>query len=189
LRSAYRLLRGPLVRRRLFIDPLPPELQRMKRVPIRDAAELKRVMIVGKVRMAQKLKAPLSERPCCWYDARVYDESGVTIARETAGRDFFVDDGTGRALVKGADAIVKLDAVYRSENGRATSRQIGLLRRHNRLPHGALEYREGTLTPGEKVAVIGVAHREPDPDGGASYREMPTRLVFDGEIICVTDLI
>jgi hypothetical protein len=30
-----------------LIDPLPAELQRMKRVAIRDAAELKRVMIVG----------------------------------------------------------------------------------------------------------------------------------------------
>jgi hypothetical protein len=31
------------------------------------------------------------------------------------------------------------------------------------VPHGALEYREGALTPGEKVAVIGVARSSASP--------------------------
>jgi hypothetical protein len=179
-------------RRAPIIDPLPRLLRQLPRVTIRDAAEGKQVLIVGKARPRDKpLTAPLSHRPACFYDARVYGERGAPVARETGGCDFFVEDDTGRALirVKSARPIVKLDAVYRSYDQWATSRQLALLRRHNRQPRGLLLYREGAITPGEHVAVIGSASREPDPEGGASYREMPTRLVFDGEIVCVTDLV
>src|SRR5689334_5235669 len=118
-----------LPRRRYPNDPLPTALHELERTAICDAAELRRVKIVGKLRLAGKpLTAPLSSRPCCYFDARVFDENGERMLRETGGCDFFVDDGTGRALVriKAAHPIVKLDASYRSQGGRVTSRQAAL---------------------------------------------------------------
>jgi hypothetical protein len=182
---------GPALRR--WWSRLPSrEIDRMPRVAIRDAGEHRRVKIVGKVRLAgKKLEAPLSQRPCTFYDARVDDESG-NLLRETQGYDFFVEDESGMALVKleAATVVVKLDARYESEGLRATSHQEALLTRHRYSPRGRLTYREGTLTPGEIVAVVGTPYREPDPAGGAAFRDLPFRLVFaarDRDTLFITD--
>jgi hypothetical protein len=182
---------GPALRRWWSRRP-SSEIDRMPSVTIRNAGEHRRVKVVGKVRLAgTKLMAPLSQRPCTFYDARVDDESG-NIVRETQGVDFFVEDDSGLALVRidAATVVVKLDARYESEGLRATSHQEALLMRHRYSPRGRLSYREGTLTPGEIVAVVGTPYREPDPTAGAAFRDMPFRLVFaarDRDTLFITD--
>lgn len=144
--------------------------------------------IVGKVRiLGTPLVAPLTERPCAFFDAVAENYAGVVIARETFGHDFLVEDDTGLALVrvKSAQVVVKLDACYESDTTQATSRQWALLTRHIRPQRGRVRYREGTLTPGEIVAVVGTpyleAHPNPDPRTSGQFREMAMRLVFDSD--------
>jgi hypothetical protein len=189
------LLGGRKRRRGSAIDPLPPELGQVARVAIHEVAEHRRVKIVGKLRLASRpLTAPLSGRPCAFFDARVTRKNASQselIARETDGQDFFVEDSTGRALIRLASAqvIVKLDARYESRGGRVTSRQRALLSRHAKGAHEPLRYLEGALTPGETVMVVGTALREidPDPRTGAAFREPPMRVVFEGAELYVTD--
>jgi hypothetical protein len=179
-------------KQRYPIDELPDEIGRLPRVLIRDVAPQRRTRIVGKVRLlGEPLAAPLSARPCCAWDARVADGSNAELLREIGKQDFVVEDETGRALVRAETAriIVKRDGSYQSQGRQATSPQEAFLARHGRLPSGELNYREGALTPGETVAVVGTPWHEPDPDpkAGAAFREMPMRLVFGGADLYVTD--
>jgi hypothetical protein len=149
------------------------------------------VRIIGKVRIAGRpLRAPLSERPCAFFDARIEDERRELV-QHSEGQDFFVEHAGGRDLVC-IDYVrvrVKLDAEYFSSGAQATSRQKALLHRLGRSPDGELRYREGTLTEGETVEVVGNPRLEPDPDprSGAPFREMPMRRVFAGADVYVTD--
>lgn len=51
------------------------------------------------------------------------------------------------------------------------------------VAQGRFSYREGVIEPGEEVAVLGWAEREPDPQSGAigaAYRAPPLRVVLKG---------
>jgi len=174
------------------LDPLPPEMEKLAPVPIRQVTDNRRVKIVGKLRfVGAPLPAPLSGRPCAFCDVRASDDNGVIVASESEGCDFYVDDGTGRAIicVSVARVFVKLDARYRSHGRQVTSRQAAFLERHHQTPAGPLRYIEGTLTSGETVTVVGVPFHEPDLDQRNldTLRDMPMCLRFEGADLFVTD--
>jgi hypothetical protein len=142
------------------------------------------------------LIAPLTGRPCAYYEAIVeeYRSSGkrgswYPIIREHRGQDFLLDDGQGTARVVMEHASVSLvkDAHFRSGMFQdATPALDEFLARHGRQSQGwlfnkSLRYREGVLETGELVAVCGAGAREPDPDPRATtggYREQAMRLVL-----------
>jgi hypothetical protein len=62
-----------------------------------------------------------------------------------------------------------------------------------RADGGPRRHRERALVSGERVAVYGHGHREPDPDAaatGGTYRERPTRLVIEplDTLLCLSNL-
>jgi hypothetical protein len=142
------------------------------------------------------LIAPLTGRPCAYYEAIVeeYRSSGRSgswyrVIQEHQGQDFLLDDGQGTARVSMAAATVALakDAHFRSGLFQdATPVLEEFLARHGRQSQGwlfnkNLRYREGVIEAGELVAVCGQGQREADPTPGAAtggYRETPTRLVL-----------
>jgi hypothetical protein len=161
---------------------------------IADALDGSAVKIAGEVRYAgAPLYSPLTRRRCAFYRAIV--EQGnlegrwIEIAREEAGQDFVVYDGSGNALVGRALIALRRDAVLRSDAFREPTEELELfLGKHGKTPHGIvfaknLRYTEAVLEAGDRVAVAGHPRREPDPDPGSAggdggYREVPTRLVF-----------
>jgi hypothetical protein len=173
-------------------DPLPREIRQLPRSLIGDVSEHHRVKIVGKVRLLDELSAPLSARPCTFYDVRVQDPMGVRIASETRGRDFLIEDDSGCALVRmaAAQVFIRLDARYESVGTQATSRQTAFLQRHGRAPHRRLHYREGTIRSGQSITLVGTAHQEAAPQSGAPYRELPFQPIFfagDNHTLLITD--
>jgi hypothetical protein len=142
------------------------------------------------------LVAPLTGRPCAYYEAIVeeYRSTGkrgswYPVIREQQGQDFLLDDGQGTARVIMAHASVALvkDTHFRSGLFQdATPVLEQFLARHGRQSQGwlfnkNLRYREGAIEAGELVAVCGAGVHEPDPDPRAAsggYREQAMRLVL-----------
>ena len=170
-------------------------LRAAPRVSIAQFPEGAPARIVGRVEDGERLIAPLSGRPCVFYQAIVeqYHSNGKsgswrTIIREERGIPFALDDGTGRALIDplGARLAVEKDSTTRSGSfDDATETEEAFLARHGVQSKGwmfnkKLRYREGALEIGETIAVCGLAVREPDPDAVArasGYRDaLPTRL-------------
>jgi hypothetical protein len=170
-------------------------LRNAPRVTIAEFPEGTPARIVGRVEEGEQLTAPLSGRPCVFYDAIVqqYRSSGRsgswhTVIRESRGIPFALDDGTGRALVDptAARLAVEKDSTTRSGTfDDATPTEEAFLARHGLRSQGMifnkrLRYREGALEIGETIAVCGIAVREPDPDAASratGYRDaLPTRL-------------
>ncbi len=107
-------------------------------------------------------------------------------AREARHVAFAIDDGTGRALIDPTGAKIKVVVSERQMIlGAPTARQGALLAHHGISGQHSL-FREGVLVIGMRVAVIGRAVREPDPDGAArasGYRgDAPTRLRLGGSV-------
>ena len=86
------------------------------------------VEVSGQVELKDKLKAPFSGEECCYYRYAVEEkhtkrdshghksESWKTIRNEENKAPFYVDDGTGKALVypEGAEYYFKKDSEYHS---------------------------------------------------------------------------
>lgn len=154
-------------------------LRRSGRVPIKNFPDGGMAKIVGRLDYAGKpLKAPLTGRRCAQYVVEV-EEQGDSgewhrLTKEEDRRDFFLDDGTGEALVKlqGARIAVTKDRKYRSGPFKdATPLLEGFLSSHSQKSTGLLgfnkrlRYQEGVLRKGEDVAVYGVGRWEKDADG------------------------
>jgi len=177
--------------------------RRLRNAPRVDIAALgdgQEARVVGRVVPMQTMAAPLSGRPCVFYDITVeqYRSNGRssgswhTILRERRGVPFLVEDGSGRALVdpEGAQIAVVHDSTTRSGTlDDASPQEEALLARHGLKSQGwvlnkRLRYNEGVFEPGETVAVLGAGVREPDPSAVAAvqgYREaLPTRLRLGG---------
>ena len=78
--------------------------------------------------------------------------------------------------------VERNDYVLDSSERRAQIEWFLSHRGHHLDPRDRWSCRESALVAGERVAVHGLGHREPDPDVGASggsYRERPTRLVVE----------
>jgi len=100
---------------------------------------------------------------------------------------FWIEDGTGSALVDVHDAKLLLTRDRQYETGMfnaTTSRLERFLREYGETSEGRffsrrLSYYEGVLEQGERVAVFGLCRWEPDPDprsDGRTYRGTPLRL-------------
>lgn len=122
------------------------------------------------------LEAPLSGRACIFYHLEIFDDRAgrgrVSIARETKGLPFLIEDETGRAVVDpaGARSVCVFD---RRESSKAmfdaTPRQRALLGRlSNQVDwwgSRGLFYWEGVIAFDEPITVVGMGMREPDLDG------------------------
>ena len=143
---------------------------------VRDAKSGALVKLKGRVvRKGRALRSPLSSRACVHFCAEVEEKrSGskgrsywATIADETESVDFYLDDGTGRALVRMDRAHVALVRDEHSRSGTfddADARQKAFLARHGKrsetlfgLVNRTLRYTEGALEEDEDVCVLGSA--------------------------------
>jgi hypothetical protein len=172
------------------------------RVAIADAAEGVTIEIAGTIVSGATIEAPLTGRACVHYDLEIVEESrgtgapGLGVRRgyglhitpgrlhEVRGVTFTIEDDTGRALIDPAGAEIHPVAIAREMTiGDPTVRQRALLVQHH-MHARQNRFREGVLAIGDRVAVIGTAVREPDPDGAArahGYRgDTPTRLRLGG---------
>jgi hypothetical protein len=144
--------------------------------------------------LGEELKGPLTGRRCVYYIAMVEEQRSTgrssywrTIASETRGVPFMLEDGTGRAIIDPNGAQVALDFDGNSKSGtfnQADPVQEQFLARHGQKAQGwvfnkTLRYREAMIEIGETIAVLGSGIREPDPNAApeAAYRGAPpTRL-------------
>ena len=160
-------------------------IARERTVRVADALAGTIVRIVGTLRPgAQTLRAPVSGRVCAHFDLQVWESAGEDgwklVLREVSTTDFSVEDASGRAMVETSrfGAAVVLDAHWTSGTfNDATPALRQLLSRHGQKTtaflglNRSLRYREGALEPGERIAVVGRARWEDDPDAGAARPE------------------
>ena len=133
--------------------------------------------IRGRITGAPGLVAPVSGRPCVYYQVLVQAElARGSLATESETEPVILEDGTGRALVEPARGFVHV--VYDHVLERPTR---ALLARY-RIDRTDVIVREGVLEVGQWVSAHGRCLREPDRDqrriGG--YREGPPTLVRVG---------
>lgn len=174
------------------------KLRRAKRIPIKDFPDGGVAKIVGRLDyVGRPFNAPLTGRRCAQYLVEVEEKDGSgeweRLTEEEAGQDFFLDDGTGEALIKLQDARIAVtkDRDYSSGTFKdATPRQERFLFSKGEKSTGflgfnrSLRYKEGVLRRREDVAVYGVGRWKKDDEGG------PERLVLAGTSrvpLCVSD--
>jgi len=161
-------------------------------------------------RHRETVEAPLSEKTCLAWSVTVEEllatphrNEWSVILEASEAADLRVEDGSGRALVRGADATLKLtpDEDYDTESfddraamelflalhGQQTTGVLGLERR--------LRVHEGVLSPGDEVVVRGSGVWEVDPDPApmgarGGYRTAARRLLMEakhGEELLLSD--
>jgi hypothetical protein len=164
------------------------------RMSIAEAPEGVLVELRGTIEPGETITAPLTGRACVHYELEIQgpprnvNRPGIrnlpAIARDARSVAFAISDGTGRALIDPSGARFTIEITERQMTvGAPTERQreLGLL---HAMRDGENLFREGVLAVGEQIAVVGIAVREPDPDGAAratGYRgDSPTRLRLGG---------
>lgn len=164
---------------------------------IRDARAGELVRITGKIRpIGEPLRSPITGRSCVAFRSTLEESGGVKgtqwreVLREIEAVDFFLEDTTGRALIR-TDAFEMLitDDTERCSGllDDPTPDLQNFLARHRESYDGwlfnrTLRYKEGTFDAGEIVTVLGIARWEADPDPdqtGTGYRDRPKRLVIE----------
>ena len=153
------------------------KLRAAKQRAIRDLAESTRVprRIAGMVvAIDEPLIAPLSGRPCVFYETHVRQTIGLPltdwdfdfeVAREKRSVTFLVDDGTGTALVapKHADMLLGTDVERPlSKRGDDAAAEDAFLARFGQRRRGllfekTLYFTESIIEVGERIAVSGTA--------------------------------
>jgi len=168
------------------------EIRRKRVVDVQDGELAK---IVGTLRYASApLTAPLSSRRCAYFEARVEQKHGKNSWRKIAeakdGGSFFLEDESGRALVRLEDLGAALVEDVKFNSGvlhDPTPQAYAFLDEYGESATGmlgfnkTLRYAEGVLEEGEKVVVCGVGRWEVDPDpcqAGEGYRDKPKRLLM-----------
>jgi len=148
--------------------------------------------IAGIVRPGDCLTAPLSGRRCVYHELVLLEEDSdgdTTLLETSQGLPFVLEDGTGRALIDPAGAQVAIAQAEHAREGRLdvsipSHEQLLLLHGLASARDKPLRFRERVIPPGARIAVLGRALREPDPDGAAlaqGYRlGPPTRLRLGG---------
>jgi hypothetical protein len=135
------------------------------------------------------LTSPLSGRECAGFRALVGPPRGPRVVEEARFATFYLDDGSGRVRVdlRGAIVDVTLDHVWHAgsldpeerfdlERFLATHMDAASLSADGRA---ALVYREGTLSPGETVTVVGVLC-VPRVEERSPYRDPSAERVVSG---------
>ena len=153
-------------------------------ISVSDAKDGQLVKLVGRLQFAgEPLSAPISGKPCAYFCTVAWGDEKRTAQESDFCRRFWIEDGSGRALVEMGypTFVVSMDADFRvGYFKKATPRMAAFLERHHMGSHRfGLRCEEGVLEEGETVAVYGLCRREPDPDPRApndGYRGRPTRL-------------
>jgi len=150
------------------------------------------------------LIAPCSGEAVVWFRLRLRNFAGggggegggsvwVTVADEQCGTAFRVHDGSGAFAVvnpTGAHCIAK--AVRFNELPLGAHDRVRMFLEGRRTDWIADVYEEESLRLGDRVAVTGLARREPDTPKPILYRDGPSsRIVLDtaaggGELVVVT---
>lgn len=172
-------------------------LMQNKPSKIQDVQDGAIVKIVGQVKVEETpLEAPFSGQMCVYYVSTVQESSSRDdnawdeVLRESKSMDFWVEDETGRALVRASTlkiAVIKDNDFASGLFKDAPERLERFLARHGQKSTGwvlnrSLKYKEGTFAIDESIAVLGKARWEHDPDpqnAGKGYRDSPKRLVLD----------
>jgi E3 Ubiquitin ligase len=179
---------------------LRQSLQKLPSVRIADAPEGAIVKLVGRVRPADgPLRSPLKGEACVFFETTVYErvDDGAEpravdlwdeCAQESKSVNFWLEDDTGRVLVRAAGWLVvpSVGAAEVSPEGLgdAPPGVKALLKRQRLLRPGVpvaslpLRLSERVFAPGDRVEVVGRVRRELDPDP-TSYRAQLKRLVIE----------
>jgi hypothetical protein len=164
-------------------------LRTFARVAIRDFPDGSAAKIAGRLScLAPPLTAPLSRRPCAYW--ALWGQFPDPLDRElffaSDGQDFLIDDETGVACVRIAEAAFAITRdcnVDPAELPDPSDELKRVIRRQGvswSTVHQELLLREGVLEPGELVTVFGRGRREPDPRTPSGYRDAPPSwLVLD----------
>jgi hypothetical protein len=150
-------------------------------------------LIFGRLQLAEPpLVAPLTQRLCAAYDAKVEQvdrcpeaqkifklRRGVwsPVVQEQRGHEWLViDDDTGQAMIEtaGADVAVHIDARFRSGWFRKPPTHVAeFLTKHGQSAHHIrTRYTEGVLEADEWVLVLGQCQWQTEPKPAAApYRE------------------
>lgn len=142
-------------------------------VKVGSVQEGQTVRITGRLQHGPStLEAPFSGRTCAHYDALLEERSldagkevWSILARETASRPFFIDDGTGRARIDTTrfEGIIDRDR-QKTMGPLDREKALAFLSKHGHaaeMPPGrVLRYREGVLEANERVTVLGTARFE-----------------------------
>ena len=134
------------------------------------------VELQGKVCARSRVSAPFTNRECAWWEVELQtlrqSNKGLrnwsTVYREQSGNPFYLDDGTGTALVYPQGAEVSAGDVTMEEthglgvpepySGFMAGRQLGM--RHI-WTMGAMRFRERRIEEGRCVYVLGRANPKP----------------------------
>jgi E3 ubiquitin ligase len=134
------------------------------------------VELQGLVKSRSRARGPFSDRDCVWWEVELQTMSKSnkggrtwhTVHRERSGHPFYVDDGTGTALVYPQGADVRAGDVVSEEThgfgvpepyaGYMQSRELGM--RHL-WAMGPMRFRERRLEEGRTVYVLGRAEPRP----------------------------
>jgi hypothetical protein len=169
------------------------QLQATPRTNIAAAADGATVKVIGKLKYVGKpLHAPLSGRNCAYFEVRVQEHRGKnnwkTIVKIAEGSQFFLHDGTGKALVKLGDLTTAVVEDIKLKSGflnDPSEEALALLQEHGQSSitflgtNKTIRYFEGVLEEDESIAVYGQCSWEADPDPGRAgdgYRDGPQQL-------------
>jgi hypothetical protein len=176
------------------------ELQKLPRLPLSALPENTFCRATGTVRPFERrlLEAPLSRRPCVYYEARViavsagrYYEDHEDVGAERAGIEFVLEDDTASAVVDPRHARVTLTLDNESTSmaafdanavQRAMLERLDLVNR-DWFSTTSLLYREAVIEEGDDISIFGSGMYEPVPDAGpqGTYRDgPPQRFRFSG---------
>ncbi len=185
----------------VFVAWYMSEAQRVKRglasAQSKSVSELREgdlVRVVGTLKLGPRtLTAPLSGRTCALYFVRVREQRGkssVEVIRESEGVEFMLDDGTGAVLVRPERFELALVEDHDERSGTwndASPEVLKYLASKGQSPENmlgfnrGLQFHEGVLEEGERVAVLAAVKVELDPaptTAGDGYRDRAMRKVL-----------
>jgi hypothetical protein len=134
------------------------------------------VELQGPLRSRSRTRAPFTDKDCVWWEVELQTlrqsknglKSWQTVHRERSGHPFYLDDGTGTALVYPQDAEVHAGDVVSEEThgfgvpepyaGYMQTRELGM--RHL-WSMGPMRFRERVIEEGRAVYVLGRAEPKP----------------------------
>ena len=135
------------------------------------------VELQGALRSRSRTRAPFTDKDCVWWEVELQtlreSNKGLrhwqTVHRESSGHPFYLDDGSGTALIYPQDADVRAAGDVVSEEthgfgvpepyaGYMQSRDLGM--RHL-WSMGPMRFRERVLDEGRAVYVLGRAEPKP----------------------------
>lgn len=151
----------------------------------------------------EPLEAPLTGRPCAYYEVAVTLQLGdavTELVQERRGQDFLLQDehGLARVSMHNYNVYVVKDTYFQSSlRQRPPPHVEAFLAKHgvtSWVPEEhVMRFHEGVLEAAETVAVCGYGTREVDPDPRAAtygYRDNALRLVLSARSdfpLCISD--